>query len=779
MPHPPAYTGTQDNDQTRSVDIVHIEPSIREGVHLVSSLYGHDASRPLDRFPPVNTNPPFLVGSGVIPNRIVCEVGTWESSPSPDYYYQWMDNGVDLPGENSYEIFTNETHDGAVLTCEVRANNGIGEDYAISSNSITCSLIEPIENRNMDFAVVTGLPSEDIQTAFDDRTIIMSGLGTDNRIDVMRGVSYYLTGIGADDRVDINAMPVYSVTGIGQPDTLSVLERDYAIAVISKEEGRPFVDGEQQLMPLKNAGAESGTFGWTVFGVAFWGDEFSSGLNPQEGDFAFQGGLSVHPDGNNTPYTYVSQDVYLWDIWHADIDAGLCFMDAYWVQSLLSGQGEDKANVKVEFYANDGTTLTGFNDGPGLWNSPTNVWFNRKFEGVPIPPLTRYVRVFVEFLWDSLDDNDISAQIDDLRTYIRRGDLTTVRTFGPDFTHWRVRFTQSNTWSGGALSEVEFRGTPGGLDLATGGSVIFGSAGFGVANADAAFDDLINTNYWAGAENAIAEGTSWVGYQKAAPWRPEELSLVARQGSNALQMGQAFVVEGSDDGIRWDTVEIYDNTRIERAWNSGEARQFPINTGVMPYMMDGVNFAAPTFTRDTNSGDDMATKGCVFLSHAHIDISHLRFYTHNQDFSFRWQIAHISGDKSESWHFGVVSELGYDGIHVNAKGDSTPSNGTWQEIALPDVFSVNAGGYFLITFIDYEVRTSNPNVLDDPNEGRMFHVSNMNGFDIHDRNTAIRKINAWDLVSNVDLYSVGQTNPGGFQSNGGYTWGIDFRGNFF
>ena len=47
MPWPNPYNGGQDNDLTRSIDNVHIEPSIREGLFLVSSLYGKDASRPL------------------------------------------------------------------------------------------------------------------------------------------------------------------------------------------------------------------------------------------------------------------------------------------------------------------------------------------------------------------------------------------------------------------------------------------------------------------------------------------------------------------------------------------------------------------------------------------------------------------------------------------------------------------------------------------------------------------------------------------------------------
>lgn len=40
MPHPPLYPWGQDDDRTRSIDVVHIEPSIREGVHLVSAFMG-------------------------------------------------------------------------------------------------------------------------------------------------------------------------------------------------------------------------------------------------------------------------------------------------------------------------------------------------------------------------------------------------------------------------------------------------------------------------------------------------------------------------------------------------------------------------------------------------------------------------------------------------------------------------------------------------------------------------------------------------------------------
>ena len=774
MPHPPAYTGSQDNDQTRSVDIVHIEPSIREGVHLIPSLYGPEASRPLYRFAPVNVVQPFLTGSGVIPGRVVCEVGTWEASPTADYYYQWMADGVDIPGANAYEIFTDETFDGVTLTCEVRGDNGIGESYAISSNSVLCTLIEPIELREAEFFGITGLRANKLQTTFSYNTMFMTGIGTDDRLDTMRAVAYFTTGIGADDRHDVNAMNIPVITGLSVTDTLSVLERDLGIAVIWNDIGEPLIESVPQPLAMRNQNAELGVFGWDIFGSATYVQQENGAIDPIEGNLSFYGGFNVHPAGSNTPYTSLSQDVYLWDVWHADIDAGLCSIETYWQQGSSTSES-DMANIRFEFYAADGTTLLGFNDGAGLFKTPVNIFFARSSD-TPIPSGTRFVRLIQEYLWDGSGDNNINAQIDWITSFIRKGPKLNTRNFGPTFDSWRIRFLSANSWSGGALSEAEFLDTPAGTDLATGGSILFGSAGFGVVNADGAFDDT-NATYWAGAENSIAEGSSWIGYNKALPWKPQAISLTARPGSAAFQMPTSFIVEGSDDGIRWTEVEFFDTTRVARNWDSAERRVFNIGHGTQPYVFEAP-FSVPTFGFSLFDVDDTNFKANVYRSFSRMNVERFKLGIMNESHDYDWIVAKVNDQKSSYWYFGMVSEVHETGSASYDDG-GTPSTTTVQiEHVLSSPLILEPGDYFVIGYWDKNL-AGNPNIVSgNPNQGRLNWINNWNGDPLNTRIQHSRWVNGWQANISA-LPEIGYTNNGPYTASSGYVWAIDFQASFF
>ncbi|UAT28923.1 virion structural protein [Dinoroseobacter phage vB_DshP-R7L] len=810
-------TQTQDNWQPRSIDVVHINPSILEGRFINASPYGPGEAIALDRYAPVNVEQPFLTGSGIIPGRVVCEIGKWESSPSPDFYYQWMADGADIPGANSYEIFTDASFDSLNLTCEVRADNGIGEDYAITSNSILCTLIEPIEMRETEFYFATGMRANKLQTVFDKRDLILSGLGTKSRLDVMRGVSYYITGLWAENRQDVNAQPIFAVTGLEQKHALSVLDGTWGIAVISSKAGEVLVDAVPQPLPMVNTNAELGTFGWENFGdVLYVGNSSDpSSTTPIEGEFSWAGGRQVDPDNNNTPYTSLTQDVEMWPLWHTDIDAGTTYLDMLWLQGSQAVMGEDDlANIKMEFYAANGTTLTGTNNGPGLWKSPFGVWFPRSYE-CAIPPLTRFIRFIIEFAWDPIngDNSDINANIDNLKTYIRKGPKLLGTTYGPTFDKVRLRFTQARSWSGGALAEVEFQNTFGGSDLATGGSILFGSAGLGVANADAAFDGILS-NYWAGAENSITEGTAWVGYDFATPQRPEAVAITARPGSDALQVGASFVVEGSDDGITWVTMEEYDVDRVARAWNAGETRTFHIHSGVLSYMFEAP-FVIPSVGYTNASGDNYHTKGNVYKCMARTQITHIKLGLMNQTHQYDWQIGKVIDFNNPSWYFGTVNEIHQRETDVNFTEVAAASDGTswveialdapmylepgeyfiiqyqevaaasdgtsWVEIALDAPMYLEPGEYFIIQYHDRDM-AGNPNTVadggGDPDQGRLNYITAYNGQDIPDRNPWCRLIDGWQ--SNSGLADVGERNDAGpFQSGQGYQMAIDFKGNFY
>ena len=220
MPHPPLYSWGQDDDRTRSIDVVHIEPSIREGVHLVSSLYGREASSPLNRYPPVSNHTAWIRGNPLIPAVLTAEEGTWISSPSAVFYYQWMADGIDIPFANQKTWTSTIEYDGAEITVEIRGVNAIGQDITITS-SLNISIIQPIEVHEQENFLITGLqPGTNAQVTYDQRTVITSGLGSLDRLDVNRSVAYFLTGIASDDRFDTDQMSMSFITGIQQPNTL-------------------------------------------------------------------------------------------------------------------------------------------------------------------------------------------------------------------------------------------------------------------------------------------------------------------------------------------------------------------------------------------------------------------------------------------------------------------------------------------------------------------------------------------------------------------------------
>ena len=763
MPHPPLYPWGQDDDRTRSIDVVHIEPSIREGVHLVSSLYGREASSPLYRYPPVSFNNAWIRGDALIPAVLTAEEGTWSSSPSAVFYYQWMADGVDIPFATQKTWTSTIEYDGAEITVEIRGVNAIGQDITITS-SLGISIIQPIEVREQENFLITGLqPGANAQVTYDQRTVLTTGLGALDRMDVNRAIAYYLTGMAGDDRFDTNQLSMSFITGIQQPDTLSVLDGNMGIAVINMKYADPLVESVPVLMNLKNPDAEMGMLGWTNFGtVQFVSDDERSG------DYSWNGGDNVGPTGSNTPFSYIWQNVPIEAAWIPDVDLGLTNLETYWYQ--FSEEGFDMANVRVEFY-DVNMTLIGQDNGPGLWSSPADIWFYRTFEE-PIPPMTRWVRIYLEFNVQSGTSND--AGIDDVSMYIRKGAKVNNRDYGPLFEQWRLRFTKANTWSGTGLSEIEFRPTPSGTDLATGGSPIFGSAGLGVLNADFAFDDLRNTGYWAGEGNGIANGTAWIGYDMGTPVRPEVIDITARSGSDSLQVGREFYIEGSNDGLRWTPVQFYREEMIG-TFTSGERKQFPIPRGAYDWFTAYFSGAGYTYSRDSYGSDNFAGKGSVWICESRLNIDEIRVLIDDNQptpFNFRLQLARINFQKNGIFQPGMIFEVLEDFTLASAGLSAGP---TWVSQACGTSHEFEVGDAFLLRFFDLNAATN----LVDPNEGRTRWI-NYNGeqSDYMIRDGIARRIGTWE--GGAAAISIGFVNPSGYAGEGaGRYFALDFKGSIY
>lgn len=768
MPHPIVYLGTQDDDQTRSIDLVHIEPSIREGTKLVSSLYGSDASAPLYRFPPQNTFAPYLTGSPQIPNLLTCNSGQWSASPAAKLYYQWMADGADIPGATNQTWLSTTDYADAVITCEVRGANYLGQSYALTSNSISITLTQPIEIEEVTFSWVSGISANKHQTIQDDRLVITTGMSAVGRMDLTRAVAYFTTGISAENRQDLNAMNLGFITGLPQENALSILERDYSVAVISRTLGEPLVAGEYQTLPLKNPEAEMGIYGWEMFGaVSFERQGSNSGVSNTNG-YSWNGGEDVDSENQNIPYSYIYQDVPVYEPHEDDIDADEVSLNVVWYQ--YSAENADQANIRLAFYAANGDLIS-LDSGPGLWASPNDIFFRREYD-CAIPALTRTIRIYAEFNLQLGTDND--AQIDSIQMNIWKGDKPATRLRGPDFNMWRLRFLQARTWSGGALSELEFRSSPGSLDLTdsiAGNGPIFGSAGLGTANANAAFDNQRNTSYWAGGENSIAENKSWIGYDFDTAVRPEAVEITARPGSDALQVPKSFIIEGSDDGVLWTPVHNVPEVIAGPAYNTGERREILIPKGTIDFWRNHPDIGNVSYIRNAFGADDYVGKGNVFLCHSRINVTHLSVLLQNQTlaFDYRMQIARVTGQKTGQNGFGMISE-------VLETIDTTSPSGSdvwgWHDFALSDTYEFEVGDYFLVRFYDTDV-LSNPVQA---TEGRTVYIDTWDGLDQYSLRQVAEIISPWNKGS-MDL-NIGDVNP--TTAGGTFApWALDFKGNVF
>lgn len=673
MPHPIVYNGTQDDDRTRSIDFVHIEPSIREGVHLFTSLYGSDASAPLYRYPPTNTIAPWISGDLKIPNILTCNEGQWPASPSALFAYQWMSDGIDIPGETNRTYTTDASVDNTTITCELRGYNYLGEAYAFTAG-VLVSLIEPIEVWEQEDYSITGVDARNAQTNRDERNMIITGSGSIDRVDTMRAVAYFMTGFAAEKRNDINVKAIPILTGLEREKAVDMTTGPM-LAVVNWDIGSALVDGVTQPMNLNNNAAEAGMAGWEIFGAATyrWQDYYN-------GEFSWYGGDNVNAAQANIPYSYMWQDVEVFPIWEADVDGGTCSVNIQWYQG--SETWDDYANIRVEFLNAAKAVLTS-DAGAGLISTRNNWWTLRSFTAA-VPAACRYVRVIPEFSLQSGNHNQ--GYVDQITLDIFKGTMLNSRSDGPDFKQWRINFTQANTWSGAALSELEFRDGVGGTDLATGGTIIKGSEGIG-GLASYAFDDLRNTGYWAGESNGVSLGTAWIGYSKAATFRPVEIDITARSGSDSLQVGLDFTLEGTDDGSVWTKVQRYENIG---SFTSEEQKQFVVADGAKVYTQEQMQIDAGATVR-VYSTSNHPTKGTVFQAKTRMDVTHLRAYLEETGIDYKLQICRII--------YGGTNGLLYQ-FHDAVSVSGTSVGAGYVEVALPSTFSLEVGDPFIIMITD-------------------------------------------------------------------------------
>lgn len=95
-----------------------------------------DAVGPVIEANPVNTVAPVASGYVYAGKTLSCTTGTWTSSTTPTYAYQWKRNGTNISGETSSTHLVVTADEGQSITCEVTATNS-GGSTAQGSNTLT------------------------------------------------------------------------------------------------------------------------------------------------------------------------------------------------------------------------------------------------------------------------------------------------------------------------------------------------------------------------------------------------------------------------------------------------------------------------------------------------------------------------------------------------------------------------------------------------------------------------------------------------------------------
>ena len=139
-------------------------------------------------------------------------------------------------------------------------------------------------------------------------------------------------------------------------------------------------------------------------------------------------------------------------------------------------------------------------------------------------------------------------------------------------THWRVR-NGYNREDVMVVAGIEFRTSPGGANVATGGTPI-ASDNAGISSR--AFDGDPET-FWNGSNGApynYVTAPDWIGYQFATAVDIQEVQLTARNSSlyAPLQTTMWGYIESSDNGSSWTT----EATFATSVYGAGESKLLPV-----------------------------------------------------------------------------------------------------------------------------------------------------------------------------------------------------------
>jgi PQQ-like domain len=91
---------------------------------------------------PVDLTPPSISGTPAVGQPLFCSAGAWWGEPTPEYAYQWLEDGEPIAGATTATYTVQSAGRGHDLTCQVTATNGAGAETA-DSNTLLVPTEQP------------------------------------------------------------------------------------------------------------------------------------------------------------------------------------------------------------------------------------------------------------------------------------------------------------------------------------------------------------------------------------------------------------------------------------------------------------------------------------------------------------------------------------------------------------------------------------------------------------------------------------------------------------
>lgn len=101
-----------------------------------ASAFGVDQSDATLWPVPVNTVAPAVTGTAEVGEDLTCTTGTWTTTGTTTYAYQWDRGGVDIAGADEAVYTLVEADAGTNITCTVTATNPGGAGTPEPSNTV-------------------------------------------------------------------------------------------------------------------------------------------------------------------------------------------------------------------------------------------------------------------------------------------------------------------------------------------------------------------------------------------------------------------------------------------------------------------------------------------------------------------------------------------------------------------------------------------------------------------------------------------------------------------